>query len=188
MVSIFDTITCNDLIIAFFPCIHFCDAKTLFMKGEHIAQKTWPITRIMEHNIEFSIVRETFYTTLLKFVYVVANKKLRAIIENPWNTSGETYLQCNFIKPSIVDKNRMLRGDYFVKPTAYWFIGCKPTHGFTKQLDKKQKVVMNCRDERRRGICNTERSMMHPDYARNFICDFIIGKEQSKPIQKSLFD
>lgn len=31
--------------------------------------------------------------------------------------------------------------------------------------------------------------MISPDYARNFICDFILGKEQpDKPIQKSLFD
>lgn len=173
--------------MAFFPCIHFCDAKTLFMKGEHIAQKAWSLTKIMERNIEYSKVRETFYVTLLRFVFIVANKKLRAIIENPWNPSGVTYLQCNFIKPSIVDKNRMLRGDYFVKPTAYWFISCEPTHGFTQQCDKKQKVVMKCKDEHRSGICNTERSMMHPDYARNFICDFILGKEQ-KTTQLSLFN
>lgn len=28
------------------------------------------------------------------------------------------------------------------------------------------------------GICSEERSMIHPDYARNFICDFILGREQ----------
>ena len=28
------------------------------------------------------------------------------------------------------------------------------------------------------GLCSEERSMISPDYARNFICDFIIGKEQ----------
>lgn len=37
--SVFDIISCDDLIIAFFPCIHFCDAKTLFFKGNHISQK-----------------------------------------------------------------------------------------------------------------------------------------------------
>lgn len=31
------------------------------------------------------------------------------------------------------------------------------------------------------------RSMISPDYARNFICDFILGKEQ-RHSQKSLFD
>ena len=28
------------------------------------------------------------------------------------------------------------------------------------------------------GICDEERSMISPDYARNFICDFILGKKQ----------
>jgi hypothetical protein len=28
------------------------------------------------------------------------------------------------------------------------------------------------------GICNEERSLISPVYARNFICDFILGKEQ----------
>jgi hypothetical protein len=28
------------------------------------------------------------------------------------------------------------------------------------------------------GICSEERSLISPDYARNFICDFILGKQQ----------
>lgn len=36
------------------------------------------------------------------------------------------------------------------------------------------------------GICSEERSMISPDYARNFICDFILGKEQ-KFAQQLLF-
>jgi len=28
------------------------------------------------------------------------------------------------------------------------------------------------------GICSEDRSMISPDYARNFICDFILGKPQ----------
>jgi hypothetical protein len=27
-------------------------------------------------------------------------------------------------------------------------------------------------------LCSEERAMISPDYARNFICDFILGKEQ----------
>jgi hypothetical protein len=37
------------------------------------------------------------------------------------------------------------------------------------------------------GTFKEERSMIHPDYARNFICDFILGKEQ-KHSQLNLFD
>lgn len=185
--SIFDTITRDDLIIAFFPCIHFCDAKTLFLKGEHISQKSWSLHKIMDRNLQFARDRESFFATLLKFVSVASKRDLPLIIENPWNTSGGTYLQNNFIKPSIIDKNRMLRGDYFVKPTAYWFINCEPTHRYSLQRDKKQKVVMKCKGAPKVGMCSEERSMISPDYARNFICDFILGKEQLNT-QKSLFD
>ena len=37
------------------------------------------------------------------------------------------------------------------------------------------------------GTCSEERSMISPDYARNFICDFIIGKSQPN-ICPTLFD
>ena len=185
--SIFDSATCNDLVISFFPCIHFCDAKTLFFKGEHISQRTWPLSKVMEKNLAFSKEREYFFSILLKMVAVTCAKNLRHIIENPWNTSGGTYLQNNFIKPSIIDKNRMLRGDYFVKPTAYWFINCEPTCGFTLQKDKMQRVIMKCKGSPLVGQCSEERSMISPDYARNFICDFILGKKQTIT-QESLFD
>ena len=37
---------------------------------------------------------------------------------------------------------------------------------------------MKMRKASKLGLCSEERSMISPDYARNFICDFIIGKEQ----------
>jgi hypothetical protein len=37
------------------------------------------------------------------------------------------------------------------------------------------------------GLCSEERSLISPDYARNFICDFIIGKEQEHS-ERTLFD
>ena len=36
------------------------------------------------------------------------------------------------------------------------------------------------RKGKEKGLCSEERSMISPDYARNFICDFILGKEQKK--------
>ena len=40
-ISVFDSITKDDLIMAFFPCIHFCDAKVMMFKGVHLGQKSW---------------------------------------------------------------------------------------------------------------------------------------------------
>ena len=80
----------------------------------------------------------------------------------------------------------MERGDYFKKPTAYWFFNCEPTHGFSRQNDKVQKIVHKCEGSKGDGLCSTERSMISPDYARNWICDFVLGKDQH--LEASLFD
>lgn len=84
----------------------------------------------------------------------------------------------------------MLRGDYYEKPTGYWFWNCEPTRGLTIQNDKKKKLIKyaESRWTQQAGLCSEERSMISPDYARNFICDFILGKAQNlKDIQLSLF-
>lgn len=164
--------------MAFFPCIHFCDAKTLYFLGVSIGQRNKKLHDLMRQNIIFAQERERFFYLLMEMVAVCSERGLRLIIENPYNSSGMTYLENNFIRPTIIDKNRMLRGDYFVKPTGYWFVNCDPTDGFTEQKDKKQKSVMGIKVRAEAGICNTERSMISPDYARNFICDFVIGKAQ----------
>jgi hypothetical protein len=186
--TLFDTIeSCQDLVIAFFPCIHFCDAKTMIFKGEHIAQKKWSMEKIMETNIENAQIRQEFYERLMQLVFICCKLKIRLIIENPWNTSRETYLQTNFIKPSLIDTNRTLRGDYFVKPTAYWYFNAEPTYGYSYQKDKEVRIVYKQKDKNyQKGRCSEERSMISPDYARNFICDFILGKEQK--ISQPCFD
>ena len=90
---------------------------------------------------------------------------------------------------AAIDNNRMLRGDYRVKPTAYWFVNCEPTHGRSIQFDKlkEKKTHMTSKGSSVAGVCSEERSMISPDYARNFICDFIIGKEQEHT-ERTLFD
>ena len=130
--------------------------------------------------------RKYFFSLAAKMLCVAQERGLRLIMENPW--SQQTYLKSNFVlPPSLVDNNRRLRGDYFAKPTAYWFINCEPTHGFTEQKDKAKKNIMGSKSAPKAGICSEERSMISPDYARNFICDFVIGKEQLGT-QLNLFD
>jgi hypothetical protein len=128
--------------------------------------------------------RKYFYSLLCKLFAVVKIKNIRMILENPY--SEQTYLKSNFERPTIIDNNRMLRGDYFKKPTAYWFVNCVNTTGNSFQKDKKQRIVMDMKGNSQAGICSEERSMISPDYARNFICDFIIGKKQNI-IQLELF-
>lgn len=130
--------------------------------------------------------RKYFYELLIKFVYVCIAHKIRMVFENPW--AEQTYLKANFLKvPDIIDVNRMRRGDYYNKPTAYWFWNFEPSYGESFQNDKEQKIIMKQRRGKKTGLCSEERSMISPDYARNFICDFILGEVQEGG-QQSLFE
>ena len=210
--SVFDTITPDDLIMAFFPCIKFCsvmenaqhedfyDAASRKSKDfgtPDYYKRKWAVLR------NYSQERFYFYDIALKMTAVVQIKGLRMIVENPWHPVNFTN-HFWFARTSLIDKDRTRRGDYFRKPTAYWFIGCTPTHGETYQptpkdrvktitsgsgalrTKKKMKQFMEKDDldakyvdhTNQSGLCDEDRSMISPDYARNFICDFVIGKVQ----------
>lgn len=176
--SLFDTIVGGaDLVIAFYPCIYFSCLSQLAMRLAWRNYKNLTEEERLEEIIKRGEMRDLYYKRLLKFIKVCISKGIRMIFENPWTT--DTFLKSNFVKsPDVVDNNRMLRGDYFVKPTAYWYFNCTPTFGFTEQNDKEQKSLWLQKKAPKAGLCSQDRSMISPDYARNFICDFIIGKEQ----------
>lgn len=183
--SIFDTVSCDDLIIAFYPCIYFCATSQMAFFMTCVNYRKLNDLQKIDLILERDNKRTEYYQRLIKFVRICLDKGLRMVFENPW--SEQTYLKANFLKvPDLVDMNRMVRGDYFKKPTAYWFWNCKPTWGQSYQNDKKQKTIMNSRMATKAGLCSEERSMISPDYARNFICDFILGKKQQLR-QLSLF-
>ena len=137
--------------------------------------------------LERSRNRQTFYELAVKMQTLMKERGFRLIMENPWG--HHSFLQRAFITPpALIDKDRTLRGDHFVKPTAYWFINCTPTNGETMlRLHKPLRVKKDVKSSSPKGTCSEERSMISPDYARNFICDFILGKEQVGT-QLSMFD
>ena len=184
--SLFDQVGGEDLIMAFFPCIYFETIQQLvFALAKNDMKK-----KSMQYKIQYAMdrldMRTQFHKLLYKFMYVAYEKQLRLIIENPATEPNYLITGQNFPTPTIIDKDRMMRGDVFKKPTAYWFVNCTPTYGKTEQRDKIQKRIDRCKSSEKAGICSEERSMIHPDYARNFICDFIIGKEQ-QGTQLSIF-
>ena len=168
---------CQDLVIAFFPCIYFCATSQMAFYLGYTNYSCLTDMEKIEMILKRNDNRSLFYQRLIKFVAVCLALNIRMVFENPW--SEQTYLKANFLKaPDVVDMNRMQRGDFYQKPTAYWFWNCEPTHGFTRHNDKEKKVIIKAKGGIRAGICSEERSMISPDYARNFICDFILGKVQ----------
>jgi hypothetical protein len=181
--SIFDNIRGGDLVFAFFPCIYFETIQQTYFCLEHFNLRNVSNTDKVKTAIDRLEKRTEYHKLLYKLLYIAYDRNIRLIIENPATMPNYLISGQNFPTPTIVDKNRMLRGDYFSKPTAYWFINCEPTCGQSFQNDKEQKIIDKCKSSKKAGLCSEERSMMSPDYARNFICDFILGKKQSYTIQ-----
>lgn len=185
--SIFDSMSCDDLIMAFFPCIYF-EA----MQMPYYSLSTRNICKLST-DMKFATVidraekRHKLYILLWKLFAVVNKKGLRMIVENPATQPHYLLFPQNFIRPTFIDKNRQMRGDYFRKPTAYWYVNIEPTYGESFQEPTKRNKIGRARGGKGDGLCSKERSMMSPDYARNFIHDFILGKPQKRG-QPSLFD
>lgn len=183
--SIFDTMSCDDLILAFFPCIHFCGVSQMWFNMNHRDYAKWDAKRMIDYMLKKNRDRSYFYELLNKLVGICLIRGFRLIVENP--VQGQYYLRVFLKQPDIKDNNRMERGDYMVKPTGYWFFNCEPTHGFTHLNDKQRKEPMKMKKGKEAGICSEERSLISSDYARNWICDFVLGREQ-RHTERLLFD
>ena len=188
--SLFDNIRGGqdgDLIMAFFPCIYFTGSTNpLYYTLENLNYQKMTTAQKIDAMLQRSKSRQYFYELIIKLVGVCLDRGVRIIIENPY--SPLHYLCNNFFKaPDVFDMNRQHRGDYFKKPTGYWYFNCVPTHGSSYQEPKEKKIIYCCSGANKAGICSEERSLISPDYARNFICDFILGKPQPE-ICPTLFD
>ena len=184
--SLFDTIDKdNDFVMAFFPCIFFSQQNTTFFDGTNINWKNDTTKEKSDKILVRSRERQYFYEMALKMFTVCDVRGIRLVVENPYTTVH--YLYNNFpYKPAFIDNDRQRRGDYFRKPTQYWFVNCTPTNGHSYQKPTMKRAV-NGLSGHQGSLCDEDRSLISPNYARNFICDFIIGKEQEYS-QPSLFD
>ena len=176
--SIFDNISKDDLIMAFFPCIYFTGSvNPCYFTLENTNYRCMSMKEKFDQMLKRADNRNDFYKLLYKMVANVLLRDFRLIIENPF--SSLHYLHNNFLKePTIVDSNRQRRGDYFRKPTGYWFFNCENTVGYSYQKPDKELKVWESKGASQAGLCSEERSMISPEYAHNFICDNIIGIEQ----------
>lgn len=132
---VFDGITEDDLIMAFFPCIYFEALQMTYFMNENINLRNLVKKERYDNIIERAENRKEFYILLYKLVAICDMRNIRLIIENPAVQPHYLLFAMNFIPPTFIDKDR---------------------------------------------------SMISPEYARNFICDFILGKENDNTL-KTLF-
>ena len=166
--SIFDSINPDkDEIIAFFPCVRFEDQIILGFRGEQYGADKWSIEKKLERDLQLHKELHDLYSIITKFALVCFYKKIKCIIENPY--SVQHYLTRYWaLKPSLIDKDRSETGDYYKKPTQFFFINKTPANNFIFEPIhiKRKKIVMQ--------QSTVERSMISPDYANRFIREFIL--------------
>lgn len=175
--SIFDNISKDDLILAFFPCTRFESRVPLWFRGEAQQQKNWTIFQKLEYSMNLHDELHEFYLLISKLVYVAKKKGLRMVIENP-------YMQPHYLttywclRPTMIDKDRTQNGDYYQKPTQYWFINCEPYYNLVfEPLDYVERQVI-AKVKKKDGLSvKTQRSMIHPQYANRFIRQYLIEQE-----------
>lgn len=183
--SIFDNINSDDLVIAFFPCTYFSEANELLFKGVSMIYKNENEDIIFNKIRKRSKMRNAYFEKLLQLVAVVKRRKLRLVVENPYSTESYLirYLICD---NKYIDMDRSRRGDYFKKPTVYFFYNSEPTAGYTVDPNFNLKKISNIsKDKSGTAMCG--RSEIAPRYARNFIKDNILGIKVNN-LQLKLWD
>lgn len=167
--SIFDKITSNDTILAFFPCVRFEDQVIMNFKGINSGYKDWSMQKKLSNCLKLSEELNRNYQLITKLAIICINKNIPLIIENPRGT--QHYLNRYWcIEPKIIDTDRSLEGDYYKKPTQYWFINCEPKNNFIFE-PLTLVPIKRINDEN-----TVNRSMIHPQYANRFIRQYIIDE------------
>lgn len=166
--NIFDEIKQEDTIIAFFPCVRFEDQIQMAFRGTQFQMRNWSAEQKLENDLKLHRELSELYELITKLAIVCIRKKIPLIIENPYSTTH--YLTKYWsVQSKIIDKDRRTRGDFYQKPTQYWFINCEPKYNMLlePQIWHKTKTVENTSNK-------TERSLISSDYANRFIREFII--------------
>lgn len=166
--SIFNSINQDDLVIAFFPCTYFSDQSQLLSRGDNYGQKEWSEKQKLEYSMKQMQERQGYYSNLCNLCLIAIKKGFKLIIENPYGKVN--FLKQYFpIKPKVVIMNRQKMGDFYKKPTQFFFINCNPEFNLQNEYSSENKMQKRIEDNK--GI---ERSVISPAFAKNFIKDFII--------------
>ena len=172
--SVFDTFDQDDVLLAFFPCTRFENQAYLNIRGDNHSMKNWSDQRKLENDIKLHRELAELYDKVTKLAVVCLRGGYKLMIENPY--SPHHYLVRYWAVPStFIDRDRRERGDYFTKPTQYWFFNFKPAYNFIFEpqlIQPKKRITALVKDGGVNG--KAERSLISPEYANRFIREFIL--------------
>lgn len=155
--------------MAFFPCTRFEAQIILDYKGKNPGMKNWTLKQKLEYDLMLHDGLHRNYCVITKMVLVCLKKNIPLIIENP-DGAGQHYLTRYWcLEPSIRDLNRRDRGDWYRKPTQYWFINREPSNNLTFDA-----IAHYPGRSYEKAGSQEMRSAISPHYANRFIKEFIL--------------
>ena len=173
--SIFDKFGKDDLVFAFFPCTRFEAIIPLAFRGEQLQIANQTDEYKLQYSMKLHEELHGLYMRICKLFSICLRGGWKMIVENP--ATQPHYLTQFFpVKPKVIDKDRTANGDYYGKPTQYWFLNCDPENNVVfEPIEYVEKhTIMKARLMKSDKSTQTKRSMIHKQYARRFIMTYVL--------------
>lgn len=171
--NIFKNMKDGEAIIAFFPCIRFSKLSILHMQGNAKNYRGKDLSFKIKNFMRLQEELNRYALLFSKLVLICIERDIPLVIENPYG--ADHYLTRYFpLLPKIIDMNRREMGDWYKKPTQYFFVNCEPYDNWWEvEVEAVGEKAVN--DQTR-----INKSMIHPQYARNFIKRYLMDDERVK--------
>lgn len=169
--SMFDQIRKDDLVMAFFPCTRFETQIGMAFRGVQRQMAKWDDEKKISYDMKLHKELHDLYQFVSMLAIVSLRKGFKLVIENPY--SYDHYLKNYWgIPAKIIDHDRRESGDYYKKPTQYWFINFEPKNNLVFDyvaVHEGKAPIVDVHDK-------AERSLISKDYANRFIRTYLIDE------------
>ena len=189
--SLFDKIHADDLVFAFFPCTKFTEKHYMNARGDSFFLKHFDDLRKLEYSRKAIDDTHHNYTLICQLFEIALKKGFKMVVENP---DAQPHFLKDFFpfKPTITIKNRAVYGDYYKKPTNFWFVNFKPSYNFifenceqeAKPVMSKKKIGFSGLDSKRAKEAQVHRSLISPMFANRFIREYILTEKELEDYTK----
>lgn len=156
--KLFNIITPNDLVFAFFPCTWFSNNNDLIFRRQSPIFKKMTENEIDNYINNRYKERERALNIFISLIQWAKNNNITLIIENP----RSHFLKNNY-RPGDILHCRNIYGDKYKKPTYYYTINCKINE------NKMIKYNIPLTKDINHLSSGIQRSLISPLYAENLI-------------------
>lgn len=157
----------DDFVFAFYPCTRFSTMFKMCLLGNNSAylKKGAKGTQTLLRSIKLHGELHDFYVRLCKLCFMALKYGFPLVVENP---AHDNYLRHYFpFDPALVIENRRDMGDYFVKPTMFFFFNCEPKYNFIFEPGFRFPQKRVDRE------CGITRSLISPYFVDRFLREYI---------------